>query len=124
MKTIPKYQPSYIKIVPWEEIEKRYVDLISCGWKMESMLNLVKHIKGNNLDKRLFAYTSLDKLIVTIYNPGETGREELRIQFDQHTKRWHFEYYPKPFEPTEMERFYPEEEGINKFCEFIEWLKW
>ena len=70
MKTLQKYKPQTAKIVPWEEIEERYIDLISQGLKLESILALVQFIRTNQLDKRLFAYTSMAKLIITIYNPG------------------------------------------------------
>jgi len=124
MKTLKKYKPQMIKIGPWEQIEAHYMSLISYGWKLESMVSLIRFIRNNGLDKRLFAYTSLDKLVVTIYDPAESNRETLNIQFDRNNKKWHFEYSPKPFEPVEMERYYPEEDGIKKFCQFIEWLKW
>ena len=88
------------------------------------MLLLVKFIQNNHMDQRLFAYTSMHKLVVTIYNPPEWNRESLHIEFNTNSKRWHFEYRPKPFEAIEMERYCPEEEGINKFCKYIEWLKW
>jgi hypothetical protein len=124
MKTLQKHKPQTAKIVPWEEIEKRYIDLISNGLKLESILALVQFIRTNQLDKRLFAYTSMAKLVITIYNPAEWNRESFHIQFNPHSKKWHFEYYPRPYDPTEAERYYPEEEGINKFCRYIELLKW
>ena len=124
MHILQKYRPQNAIIVPWNKIEEHYDDLISYGWRGEPILSLVKFIQTENLDKRLFAYTSMDMLIITIYNPAEWNREALHIEFNNYSRRWHFEYFPKPNEPTEMERYYPEELGITKFCQFIEMLRW
>jgi alpha-N-acetylglucosamine transferase len=124
LKTLQKYKPSSVKIVPWEQIELFYIDLISHGWDLENMLSLVKYIQNNDLDKRLFAYTSLDKLFITIYNPGVWCKEALRIEFIPYSRKWHFEYFPEPYKPVEAERFYSEEEGIAKFCKYLKMLKW
>jgi len=118
------YNSVMAKTAPWQEIEDFYMGLISQGWKMYPMVSLIKFIRVSNLEKRLYAFTSLDKLIVTIYNPAERDREALHIEFIQYSGKWHFEYFPKPYESKEMERYYPEEEGIDKFCQFIEWLRW
>jgi len=115
---------SSVKIVPWEEIEDRYKDLIAHNWLVEPMLNLVQFIINNGYDQKLYGYTSLDRLVITIYDPAESHRESLHIQFNQHTRQWHFEYHSKPYERVEKERYYTEEQGIEKFCQFIEWLKW
>jgi hypothetical protein len=124
MKPVEKYKPQIVKVAQWQQIEEYYTDLISHGWELESMLSLIRFIRNNNLDKRLFAYTSLDKLVLTIYNPAEWHRESLHIEFERNLKKWHFEYHPKPNGPIEAERYYSEEDGINKFCQYIEWLKW
>jgi len=121
MKPIEKYKAQTAKVVTWEEIEEKYANL---GLPFRSMLLLVKFIRNNQIDKRLFAYTSMHKLVVTIYDPPEWNRESLHIEFNPYSKIWHFEYRPKPFEPSEAERYYPEEAGINKFCKYIELLKW
>lgn len=117
-------KPQLVKIVPWEEIEERYRELIAHHWRIEPMLQLVEYIQASGMDKRLFAYMSVDRLIVTIYNPAEWNNEALRIQFKQRDQQWRFEYLPKSFEQVEMERFCAENEGIDKFLQFIDWLKW
>jgi len=124
MNKMSKYKPHSVDIGPWGKIEQRYVDLIEHEWRVEPMLSLVQFIINNGYDKRLSGYTSLDRLVITIDDPAESHRESLFIQFNQHTRQWHFEYYSKPYDPVEMERYYPEEQGIDKFCQFIEWLKW
>ena len=125
MKPLQKYKPLIAKIIPWEQIENYYDNLISHGFELESMLSLVKFIRTNGFDKKLFGYiVQLEKLAITIYDPGEYYKETLYIEFNKSTQKWHFEYFPKPHEPSEAERYYDEDQGINKFCQFIEWLKW
>ena len=124
MKPILKYKPKTVQIRPWEEIEKSYIDLVSHGFDFDSILGLIKFIRNNSFEDRLFGYTSLEKLIITIYNPAEWHRESLHVGFDRHTKRWQFEYYSKPGEPIGFERYYSEEIGLEKFSQFIEWIKW
>ena len=53
------------------------------GWKHDKLLELVRHIKSSDLSKRLFAYTSLDKLVISIYDTIEPNREALHISFDR-----------------------------------------
>lgn len=125
MKSSQAYNPTIRKTMPWDKIEQYYVNLISHGFELESMLSLVKHIKKDYPEGRLFGYIYLlEKLAVTIYNPAEWHRENLHIEFNRNNRRWHFEYFPKPFEPSEHEKYYDEPEGIEKFDQFINWLKW
>jgi hypothetical protein len=63
-------------------------------------------------------------LTVTIYNPAEWDRETFYIEFDNQNQRWHFWYRSKPNEPIEAERYYSKEDGIEKFYQYIDWLKW
>lgn len=88
------------------------------------MLQLVKHIISTKLSDRLFAYTSMHKLVVSIYKPIEWNREALHIEFDVLDNKWHFKYYSKPKEPVEFERNYAPEKGIEKFDAFIKLIKW
>jgi hypothetical protein len=124
MNALRKDRPWTAKIVPWEEIGKFYVDLVLKGLKLQSMVNLIKHIQNSDLKNRLHAYTSVHKLVVTIYDPAETNREALHIELNPKTMRWHFEYFPKPYEPSEMIRYCDEDELINRFDKYVEWLKW
>jgi len=122
MKT--KYQPVLITPRLWDEIESFYVDLILEGWELSDLLSLVKYIRQNDLSKKLFAFTSLDKLIITIYNPAEFNRESLHIQYDMVRKLYIFKYYPLPYEPVEFERSYPGEVLLEKFQNLLGYLKW
>jgi hypothetical protein len=124
MAAIRKPKSRTATIVPWDKIEEKYKSFISNGWELENMLSLIRFIRCNEYHKRLFAYTSMDKLIVTIYNPAEFHREELHIELVPQLKQWHFEYFPKPDSPSEAKNNYPEDEGINKFCSYIDHLKW
>ena len=86
MSKVPKYKSRSVKIVPWETIEQRYIDLISHSWCVEPVLALVQFIRNNGYNERLFGYTSLDRLIITIYSPAEWQRESLTIAFGRTTE--------------------------------------
>ena len=119
-----KYKPTYNKSESWEEIQNWYLELIQSGLKFEPMLNLVKYIRHENLSERLFAYTSVHKLVVGIYEEIEWNREALHIEYDIAEKKWFFLYHSKPNQPIEFERCYDAELGIEKFDQFIKLIKW
>ena len=108
----------------WAAIEQHYIDLNNHGWGHNRLLELVRHIKSSDLSKRLFAYTSLDKLIITIYETIEPKREALHIEFDRELQKWSFKYYSKPDKSIEFERQYKADMGIEKFESFIKIINW
>ena len=118
------YRTQKIKPHTWEKIEEFYIDAVNFYYDFQRYVELVRHIRTSGLSDRLFAYTSLYNLNIGIYNPIELGVEVLTIQFDITTRKWHFFYCPKPFEPIEFERYYEADKGIEKFDQFIEMLKW
>ncbi|TFF35204.1 hypothetical protein [Mucilaginibacter psychrotolerans] len=117
-------KPQLTLPTPWEGIEAFFRDLLANGWALMPMVDLIMHITGTKLHERLFAYTSLDTLATSIYNPIEFGRETLRIKFNRHLQQWHFSYSPKQFEPAEFDRTYAADKGIEKFDNFIRMMKW
>lgn len=120
-----KKLPQTAKVVAWSDIERRYADLINeHGWRIEPLYELVKHIRHTRLSERLFAFTSMDKLVVGIYDPMEWNRETLHVEFDDEEQRFTFSYYSMPNAPVEFERRYPAGKGIEKFDKFIEAVKW
>lgn len=119
-----KYKPKYNKSRNWEEIENWYIELIEHGLKFEPMLDLVRHIRNSNLHQRLFAYTSMHKLVIGIYEEIEWNKEALHVEFDIEKRKWFFQYRAKPFRPIEFDRIYREEIGIEKFDSFIKGIKW
>jgi len=118
------YTPQTARVVPWDKIEEYYADLVNHGLTLQSMLSLVRFIRENGFDKRLYAFTSMHKLVISIYDPPEWNREALHIEFDMYSKKIHFRYYPKPFRMTEAENFYPEEDVIPRFSRYMSHLKW
>jgi hypothetical protein len=120
---IRKYTPQYAKARPWEDIEEHFINLFS-GAHKENIALLINHIITTEVSKRIFAYTSMNKLIISIYNPIEWNREALHIEFDIYTQKWSFKYFPKPNEEEEFVRQYPLEVGIQKFDQFIGMVKW
>lgn len=118
------YKLQLAQPTPWAGIEAFYQDLLANGWALMPMVDLIRHITGTKLHERLFAYTSLDTLAISIYNPIEFGRETLRIKFNGDLQQWHFAYLPKPLESAEFERTYAADKGIEKFDNFIRMMKW
>lgn len=116
--------PRIVNVYSWDSIEEHYNNLNKLGWGHDKMITLIKHIKSTGLSSRLFASTSLDKLIIGIYDPMEWDREALHIEFDRQNACWHFKYYPKPDEKIEFERKYDSQLGIEKFDSFIKMIKW
>lgn len=119
------YKSQTAKAKSWSEIENHYLYLIDYGWKHERMLELVRYIRQTDLADRLYGYTSMDKLVISIYNPVEWNREALHISHNQLDK-WTFDYYALPPSQTpEVSRNYACEQGIEKFKDFIEnKIKW
>ena len=113
-----------VKTNSWEEIEIWCQDLIDHGIEYEPMLNLIQHIRSSGLNERLYAITSLNELIVGIFDEIEWNKEVLHISFDAEQKKWEFKYWPLPNKPFEFERNYNEEFGIEKFDQFIKYIKW
>jgi hypothetical protein len=119
-----KYKPHTVNAQSWQDIERNYVDLNNHGWQLDPLLQLVRHVIATRLSDRLFAFTSLDTLVVSIYDPIERDREALHIKFENQSQKWSFKYYPRPNDPVEFERTYIADEGMEKFDNFIKTIKW
>lgn len=117
-----KYQPWNAKAQSWDFIENRYKE----DWQGEhkNLLELVRHIKNSDLNERLFGSTSMDKLVISIYDPIDYRQEALHITFDLWSRKWHFEYVAAPFRESEFVRTYDEEKGIEKFDQFVNLIRW
>jgi len=124
MKKTKKYDPIYAQSRDWQEIESWYVELIKSGLNFQPILDLVEYIQSSELKNRIYAFTSMHKLVVGIYKKIELNSEALHIEFAISTRKWHFKYHPKPFEPVEFERTYSEEQGLEKFQNIIKYLNW
>ncbi|MEZ2335499.1 hypothetical protein AB6735_07675 [Mucilaginibacter sp. RCC_168] len=124
MTNYPKFHPSQTRAVLWNKIEERYADFVNHGFVLQPILSLVQFIRENGFNKRLHAFTSMHKLVISIYDPLEWDRETLHIELDIPSKKVHFVYCPKPFEPSEAVRSYPEEDIIPRFSRYMSHLKW
>ncbi len=94
------------------------------------MLALVQHIISSGASARLFAYTSLDTLKVSNYEPLEDS-EILHIHFDRQKQLFCFDYFSSAGEgklydkeQPEFHRHYPAEAGTEKFDQFLRWIRW
>ena len=121
-KGIPYKPPFLAKTRTWADIEQHYINCF--GGEHKNFLELIRHIKNTELSKRLFAYTSMDKLVVSIYDRIDTLVEALHITFDIQSDSWHFEYYAHPFQDPEFVRKYSADKGIGKFDNFIKMINW
>lgn len=121
MDKVKKYQPRNTKAQSWDFIEYRFATDFS---KYKKMHELVKHIRKSDFARRLFGSTSMDKLVVSIYDPIDYRKEALHINFDIYNDKWHFYYFAMPFQDPEFVRTYPADKGIEKFDNFIKMIRW
>ena len=117
------YTPQTAKTCPWNEIEEHFTKWFS-GVYADNIARLVKHIISSGLSERLFAYTSMDKLVISNYEPIEWNKDALHITFNTYDQKWTFEYYANPFQKAEFVRIYPLEKGIEKFDNFVKMIGW
>jgi hypothetical protein len=106
----------------WDFILKKYVSLKEHEWNVEPMILLVEHIKAF-YSNRLFAYTSLDLLIISIHPDIDRCIETLHIKFDRSENQFLFSYYSKS-NKAEWERKYHSEDVNKKFDQFIKMINW
>jgi hypothetical protein len=92
---------------------------------LQDIISVIQFVKNDGqLQNKLYACTSLDKLIISIYNPIEIWRETLHIEYDKGKELWNFKYYTVPYHKPEHERNYAGEILIEKFKKYIDTLKW
>ena len=101
MTEIRKYNPQYANSRNWNEIQEWYMELTELNSGFKPIMNLVKHINESEIRNRIYAYTSVHKLIAGIYELIEWNSEALHIEYDLSTEQWFFRYYPKPFKPVD-----------------------
>ena len=116
------YEPTLTKAQTWEYIENRF--RTNFGGVHLKMAELVHHIRSSDLATRLFAYASMDKLVVSIYENIDYRKEALHITFNLNSNEWNFQYFAVPFKDPEFERVYPCEKGIDKFDNFLKMIRW
>lgn len=119
--------PWWAKAKQWSEINE-YFEKYFGGLHTE-MIKLIEHIQKSGLSKRLFAYTSMDKLIISIYEDIDPLKESLHITFDLKENHWIFEYFGGPLygqieDKPEFYRVYNKEQGIEKLESFISKIGW
>lgn len=106
----------------WEFIERRFDQ--DFGGLDTPMSGLIQHIRHSGLSVRLFAYSSMDKLVISNDELIDPYKEALHVHFDLFSERWHFCYFAVPFKPAEFERYYPAAIGIEKFDQFLKMIRW
>lgn len=109
--------------MPWHEVHDFFLNNFS-GTYCTNIAKLVGHIIDSGYSQRLNACTSVDRLLISIYDPIEYNRETLHVSFDRVSQRWSFNYYAKPFQQADFSRNYSSEHGIEKFDNFIKMIAW
>jgi len=118
------YTPMTASPRPWADIEAFYVSLTESAFDQQPMVDLVRHIRSTYAEGRLHAITSMRTMIVSVNNPIELNRENLRIDYSFDDRTWTFSYFSKPFKPAEFTRRHAAPLGIGKFDRFIENIRW
>ena len=121
MKTPYKYRVT--RHLDWSEIENEYKELVQSNFFFKPLLDLVLYIRENEYDKRLYAYTSMHKLVISIYPDIAWNKEALHIELSTADK-WLIEYFPKPCHSAEFVRQYAKNEIFKKFDDIIKYLNW
>ena len=110
------------KAQAWEYIENRF--RTDFGGTHVKMFELVQYIRNSGSASRLYGYSSMNKLVVSIYETIDPRKDALHITFDLNSNKWHFEYFAKPFTDPEFVRNYPAEVGAEKFDNFLKMIRW
>jgi hypothetical protein len=118
-----QYKSSIIKPRQWGEIESFYQYWKNINPNFEEMVDLVGFIKNSELSEKLYGYTSLNNLGISIYNPIVPRKEVLFISFDASANLWNFEFQSEQFLKAEHLRSY-EDNLIEHFNHYINLLKW
>jgi hypothetical protein len=123
MALINQYKPRLSTPRSWDDLEDSFNRWFGQQYK-STIAELIRHIQKNGLDKRIYGLSSMDKLVISIYNPIEWHREALHVTFDITSQNWHFVYYSMPFQSPEFVRTYAMENGMEKFDQFIQMINW
>jgi hypothetical protein len=110
------------KAQTWEYIQNRFIS--DFGDRHFKMIELIQHIINSGVAGRLFAYSSIDKLVISVYETIDPSKDALHITFDLVADKWHFVYFAKPFTYPEFDRMYPSAHGIEKFDNFLDMIRW
>jgi hypothetical protein len=116
-----RYQPSHTPADSWSKILELEESL---GADLAPMAGLVRHIISSGLAERLFAYTSHFDLTISNRDPINWAEGSLKVTFDPVLQMADFEYRPVPGKPLEFIRHYPAAQLIEKFDQFVKWIRW
>ncbi|RVD61407.1 hypothetical protein EN828_16005 [Mesorhizobium sp. M2D.F.Ca.ET.185.01.1.1] len=118
------YTPLTASPLPWPDIEAFYVSLTETAFDQQPIVDLIRHIRLAYAEGRIHATTSMHTLVVSVNNPIELNRENLRVDYHFGSREWAFGYFSKPFKPAEFVRRYPKPLGIEKFDSFVTMIGW
>lgn len=114
-----KHNPTLLESGDWLDIKKFYEEL-----DILPMIDLIDHIIDRDLSGRLYATTSTYYLIISVYEKIEIQREMLKIEYRSTDEKWNFKYFAVPNQGVEFEQEYDKSLGIDRFDQFIEFIKW
>lgn len=106
----------------WDYIENRF--RTDFGETHVKMVQLIQYMRDSGISERLFGYSSMDKLVISVYEKIDPAKEALHITFDSETNRWHFQYFAVPYKDPEFVRDYQADKGIEKLNSFLNYINW
>jgi hypothetical protein len=118
------YTANLVPSQPWDSIEAFYVSLTNDAFDQQPMVDLIRHIRSAYAENRFHAFTSMHTLVVSINNPIEFNRDNLRIDYHHRDTIWELNYLSNPFKPAEFIRRYPAQLGVEKFDSFVKMIGW
>ena len=118
------YNADYCPPKPWADIEAFYISLTEEAVDQYPLVDLIRHIRSAYAEGRFHAFTSMHTLVVSVNNPIELNRENLRVDYRSDDREWEFNYFSKPFKPAEFIRRYPAPLGIEKFDNLVKMIGW
>ncbi|AZO46383.1 MAG: hypothetical protein EOS54_05465 [Mesorhizobium sp.] len=118
------YTPITASPKPWADIEAFYASLIQESFDQQPLVDLIRHIRSAYAEGRFHAFTSMHTLVISVNNPIEFNRENLRVDYLPDRREWKFTYFSKPFKAAEFSRRYPAPLGIEKFDNFVRMIGW
>ena len=122
MNSTNKYIPTLSKAQSWEYLLNRYQSEFEGQFSF--YVELVNHILKSEIHNRIYAVSSMNKIIISVYELIDFQREALHISLNPASHKLSFTYFSKPNIDPEFERCYDVKDGVPKFDQFVEMLNW
>lgn len=122
MNSTKKYIPTLTRAQSWEYLLNRYQSELEGQFSF--YVELVNHILDSEIQNRIYAVSSMNRIILSVYEQIDFHRDALHISLDPTSHKLSFTYFSKPNIDPEFVRSYDEKDGITKFDQFVKMLNW